>query len=536
MAYYLFLLPKGLGSKKQHCSLNSWEGCCIVIHAMWKMLKQFGASLQRLRWKLTFSYTAVTVGALLAVELVVMGIALAFFAANPGPTPRQLIQQIETQLVPEVQPYLKATPPDIEGLALLQRPLVGGLVESEIRSTFGNIQLSLATNVNLKIMVIGADGRLLTTIPYDHAQRQHIGQPFNVTTIPGLKTHLKAALAGNRDYSLLYSVQTPANRLVGAIPVASGKTVLGALAFTTDPLPLGTWTFRDMARQLAISLLFFTLFAGAMGTVFGSLTAKGLASRLDLLSEATSSWSQGDFSMYVEDQTGDELAQLTSDLNQMAQRLEHLLTKRQEMSILEERNRLARDLHDSAKQQAFAASAQLGAARALFRQDPAAAAAHLTEAEALVDGVRQELTHLIEELRPVALQGNGLTSALRSYLADWSHQNKIRAEVRAQRERPLPLEIEQTLFRVAQEALANIAWHSHARRAEIWLAYAPKSITVVISDDGRGFDPHQKSAGLGLRSMRERIGLLGGRLDILSAPNQGTQVKIRCPIQDRQKA
>jgi NarL family two-component system sensor histidine kinase LiaS len=231
----------------------------------------------------------------------------------------------------------------------------------------------------------------------------------------------------------------------------------------------------------------------------------------------------------VHDPAADELGHLARDLNQMAGRLESLLDKRQEMSVLEERNRLARDLHDSAKQQAFAASAQLGAARARFKVDPQAAEAHLAEADALVDQVRQELTHLIQELRPAALQGTGLATALRDHALDWANQNDVNVDVRIRGARALPLEVEQSLFRIAQEALSNIARHSQARNARVLLAYNAGCVTLDISDDGQGFDVHNSRAGMGLRSMRERAQLLKGDLVIQSTVESGTRVSAKCP-------
>jgi NarL family two-component system sensor histidine kinase LiaS len=309
----------------------------------------------------------------------------------------------------------------------------------------------------------------------------------------------------------------------------SDGTVLGALAFTTEALPWSLWSLDVIAQQIGYSLLFFTLFAGLMGTLFGSLTARGLVRRLGRLSESTNAWSRGDFSVFVDDSTGDELGHLAHDLNRMAQQLESLLNKRQEISVMEERNRLARDLHDSAKQQAFAASAQLGAAQALWHQDPTEAEGHLDEAAALVDEVRQELTHLIQELRPVALQGTGLASALREYGRDWAHQNCIQIEVRVQGERPLSLDVELSLFRIAQEALANVARHSQADKTEISLSYGADVITLAVSDDGCGFDVGKTEGGLGLRSMLERAELLRGELVVSSALGKGTEVMVTCP-------
>jgi NarL family two-component system sensor histidine kinase LiaS len=193
-----------------------------------------------------------------------------------------------------------------------------------------------------------------------------------------------------------------------------------------------------------------------------------------------------------------------------------------------ERNRLARDLHDSAKQQAFAASAQISAALARLEADPKAAQVHLHEAEQLVFDVRQELTDLIQELHPAALQDRRLPDALRQYALDWSEQSGVKAQVSLQDERETPIEIEQALFRIAQGALANVARHSQAQNAEIALTYDKDCVRLSISDDGCGFDAARHYPGLGLRAMRERAEMIGAVLVVDSAPGEGTRIEVQC--------
>jgi len=288
----------------------------------------------------------------------------------------------------------------------------------------------------------------------------------------------------------------------------------------------------DMAPILGVSLLFFTLVAGLAGTVYGFLAARGPVHRLDRLAEATLAWSQGDFCVSVDDPSGDELGQLARRLNDMARQLQHLLETRRELAVLEERNRLARDLHDSAKQQAFAAAAQVSAARALLKDDPEAAATHIEEAERLIYELRQELTSLVQELRPASLEDQGLASAVREYAADWSRQNGILHAVRLQGARSLPLEIEQAVFRIVQEALANVARHSQAGSVEIALVYANDEITLTVTDDGRGFDVDGKRSGCGRSSMQERAEALGGKLAVGSVPGKSTSVSCTAPVSD----
>jgi signal transduction histidine kinase len=204
--------------------------------------------------------------------------------------------------------------------------------------------------------------------------------------------------------------------------------------------------------------------------------------------------------------------------------------------VVEERNRLARELHDSAKQKAFAAMAQLGTANGILSKDPRSARSHLVEAENLVYEVIEELTFLIQEMYPLALKEKGLAATLREYVFEWEGRTDIQAEVRIQGERKLPLEVEQAIYRVIQESLSNVARHSHATRAEVVLSYSPKSVEVVISDNGCGFDPAIRQAGFGLRSIHERIESLGGKVNLDSTAEGGTRLTVHVATAAKRKA
>ncbi len=222
-----------------------------------------------------------------------------------------------------------------------------------------------------------------------------------------------------------------------------------------------------------------------------------------------------------------ELARRRSQ--QLLEELQAAQYQLQELAVAQERNRLARDLHDSVKQQAFALSAQLDAAHSLFQRDPHAAETHLSHAEQLADTLRQELAGLIFELRPAGVGEGGLATALRRYASEWSEQSDIAASVSVQGERGLPVEIQHTLFRIVQEALANVARHSHARHVALQLDYTPSTVTLAIQDDGQGYDPQQVKAGLGTQSMRERAATLpNGQLTLDTQPDHGTRVTVQC--------
>src|SRR5205807_5561812 len=177
---------------------------------------------------------------------------------------------------------------------------------------------------------------------------------------------------------------------------------------------------------------FVTIIAAIAGSVFGYLAARGITRRLKGLSDAADRWGHGDFTALAQDTSEDELGQVARQLNRMAEQLQNLLQARQKLATLEERNRLARDLHDSVKQQVFAISMQIGATKVLLKRDADAAEARLNEAEKLVRQAQQELTSLIRELRPIALEGKGLIAALRELATDWTKQSNIVATLRAE--------------------------------------------------------------------------------------------------------
>ncbi len=208
-----------------------------------------------------------------------------------------------------------------------------------------------------------------------------------------------------------------------------------------------------------------------------------------------------------------------------------LFEQTKQLAILEERNRLARDLHDSAKQKAFAALAQMGAANGMLKGGRQGIKNHLEEAENLVYEVIQELTFLIQEIHPSALKEKGLASMLREYVFQWESRNDAGVNLKIENERRLPLEIEQAFYRIIQEALANITRHSRATYVDVTLSFQETEIQAAVADNGLGFDCTQKPTGLGLRSIRERIESIGGICQIESAPGKGTRIQVRAPLE-----
>ena len=393
----------------------------------------------------------------------------------------------------------------------------GNDAETQVPGLFGEVELAAIVDANGKVLAVSAD----EAIALNEALHGHLS--------PQAATVFEAALRGESDLTQLATRGD--GSLTAAVPILGhDNQVVGAMLFTTHAFPISESEFlQKVLQQMILPFAGIMLVVGVVvGALFGFLIARGLTRRLRNLSEAADAWSEGNFQVLAQDNAGDELSRLAGHLNHMAIQLQNLLQTRQELAGLEERNRLARELHDSVKQQVFATAMQVGAAKALIDRQPDQVKPHLQEAEQLVREAQQELTTLILELRPAALEGQGLAKALNHYVADWSRQTKVKADIRISGERLLPLPTEQTLFRVAQEALANIARHSRATAAEIYLGWEADEIRLVISDNGCGFNMSQVNGkGVGLQSMRERIEVLGGHFFVKSQPGVGTQVIAR---------
>jgi ligand-binding sensor domain-containing protein/signal transduction histidine kinase len=208
-----------------------------------------------------------------------------------------------------------------------------------------------------------------------------------------------------------------------------------------------------------------------------------------------------------------------------------LFERSKELAILEERNRLARDLHDSAKQKAFAALAQLGAANGILKSRPEAVHPFMREAENLVYDVIQELTFLIQEMYPMGLKEKGLSRTLRDYIFEWEGRSDIEVKLMIENEKKMPLEKSQAIYRIVQESLANIARHSKASHASVQLTYQDTLVQVEVEDNGCGFELDQKSNGMGLRSINERVEGYQGELDIQTMLGGGTKITVRIPLE-----
>lgn len=225
-----------------------------------------------------------------------------------------------------------------------------------------------------------------------------------------------------------------------------------------------------------------------------------------------------------------ELAVALAQQATLAMQLADLSEQARETAVLEERNRLAREIHDTLAQGFTGIVIQLEAAEDILAEgaDVAEALAHLARARTLARDSLAEARRSIRALRPLAMESDGLPGALQQAADRLATGTETTAEVIIQgQRRPLPEQVESELLRIAQEALNNVLKHASATAVTVELRYAPDAITLTVADDGQGFDPQASAQGFGLLGMRERADRLGAVLTIDSHAGQGTKVVCR---------
>ena len=226
-----------------------------------------------------------------------------------------------------------------------------------------------------------------------------------------------------------------------------------------------------------------------------------------------------------------ELGQALANQVMLAMQLNRLSKESREAAVVAERNRMARDIHDTLAQGFTGVIVQLeAAADATSRQLADEAEEHLRRARDLARDSLREARRSVQALRPTALLNQDLSEALKSLIREMTADTKLRAEFLLHGEaRPLSAELEDELLRIGQEVLTNTLRHADATEFKAVLMFEPRELRLELRDNGRGFDPGSRHDGFGLLGIRERIEGRGGRVTIHSAPRRGTAVSIIAP-------
>jgi NarL family two-component system sensor histidine kinase LiaS len=306
-----------------------------------------------------------------------------------------------------------------------------------------------------------------------------------------------------------------------------------------------SWT-----RLIGVGFMLMALVAG-MGAAYGYWHANRVKRRLDPLMDTMLLLEKGNFTRPVPDLGLDEIGRLGDQLNRIMKRWEEQVTSLQRLStdnaelaekarysaVVEERQRLARELHDAVSQQLFAISMTATAVGRTLDKDfeKSRRQIHLIEEMAAV--AQSEMRALLLHLRPVHLEGKRLSEGLAELLQELRAKVPMEITWDMDDELRLPRGVEDHLFRIVQEAMSNALRHSKASKLEVKLQQRSDGARLTIRDDGVGFDLEaKKHASYGLVSMQERVSEIGGSLNIVTAPEKGTRIDIRVPILAAQSA
>lgn len=232
---------------------------------------------------------------------------------------------------------------------------------------------------------------------------------------------------------------------------------------------------------------------------------------------------------------------MISDLAEANRRLEasmaenaelhaRLVAKARQAGVVEERQRLAGEIHDTLAQGLTGIIAQLEAAEHT-RHHPDAWSRHLAQARSLARANLTEARRSVRALRPEQLEHASLPEAIGTLARTWSEASMIAADlttagavVRADSD------TEAAVFRTAQEALSNVAKHAQATKVQITLSYLGDSLLLDVADNGTGFDPCAPADGYGLEGLRRRLSRIGGTLSVESSPGSGTILNVSVPL------
>jgi signal transduction histidine kinase len=273
----------------------------------------------------------------------------------------------------------------------------------------------------------------------------------------------------------------------------------------------------DASFESPVILAFLIVF-GLASSIF---VAAWVTRRLSRIANAATAWSRGDFSDRIDDHSNDEIGGLSAKLDSMALDLKSLLRSRAQLATLAERQRLARDLHDTVKQKAFALNLQLATARRMLGSE--GGGERLEGAQRLTRQIQEELGQILDELRPKDSE-LPFAERIRMRANDWSHTSSATVGFDIEDIRTLAPATEDALLRVIDEALSNVLRHSGAQHVDLVLRREAERVHLIITDNGHGASS-DFSSGMGLRNMRERVEALpGGHFAFDSEPGRGTRI------------
>ncbi len=482
-------------------------------------MKPLRPQLRGLIFKLTVFYVLLSLPCLILVETGILVFEFNRFMANVDRGTLSRATRLAADDLARAWPHDADTPAYLatwsQALILrLQRPH-GGLLEQE---SYILVELSADP---LAAAVLAPDGRLLAQAPANADWHLRLPQAG--------ADELRRALAQSTP-QLIDVADNPYRIRRALAPVRANDGTLRGFLLVELRLPVPWHRFLlDASLEWPIVLGYLLVF----GVASSFFLATWVTRRLNRVARAATAWSRGDFSDRIDDASRDELGRLSALLDDMALQLRGLLRSRAQLATLAERQRLARDLHDTVKQQAFALNMQLAAIRRELGAHPANE--RIAQAERISRQMQQDLAHILDELRTPDAD-LPFVERLRARAQEWAQVSGLPLELVLAELPMLNTAHEQALLRIADEALANVLRHSGASHAALSLQRDAHTVTLTIGDNGRGAGDDARP-GMGIGNMRERAqSLPGGHFTFSSDAERGTLVGVAFSIDEYLRA
>ncbi|UXI69446.1 HAMP domain-containing sensor histidine kinase [Tahibacter amnicola] len=467
--------------------------------------------LRGLTFKLAVFYIALSLPALVLIELTIVAFEFRelFAAVDAG-----RLATMAEHAAKDIGKHWRDPPPSANELATRGEALVLQLERPQggLAPEASYVMLELSSSP-LAVSVYDRGQQLLARAPAESWQAQ-----------PPAPADPAWERAASGITQVLPGSETPerVRRLLVPVPDTAGVVKGFLLIELRVPQP-----WRRLLGEVSYEwpILFTYLLVFSLASAF--FLVRWVTRRLNIIARAAHAWSDGDFSTLIPDDSKDELGRLSFDLNRMAQQLKTLMRTQADLASLQERQRIARDLHDTVKQKAFALNLQIGAARRLLGRPDHPAVLRLDESARLISDIQRELAQVLDELREERPPGGFLAPRLRELAERWARMNGLEVEIQLDEHVPDDAVRGEALLRIAEEALSNVLRHSGATKVVVDLRRQADQITLRIADNGIG--GADGGSGMGLGNMRERAERLPeGRFELTSAPGAGTEVRVTC--------
>lgn len=300
-------------------------------------------------------------------------------------------------------------------------------------------------------------------------------------------------------------------------------------------------------QSIILFLILYGLIAVVISVYVGFKTSGEIREKLDTLSVLITQFANGNYESHTSFDENDEFSRIVNEMNELGNKLQNQVWSLQRMAdenadlaktahksaVIEERQRLARDLHDAVSQQLFALTMLSEAAVKQIETNPVLAKEQMKDVAQAANHSQAEMRALLLHLRPVHLSGDTLETGIYKLIEELKVKCHLDFNVVIHLESSLSDAIEEHIFRIIQEALSNILRHAFAEEVKLEIKQQKSEVLVFIADNGKGFETEKigsKKASYGLKTMKERSEEVGGTFNIRSNCGEGTYLNIRIPI------